>query len=241
MKVRILGTGCAVPSLRRLSSSCLVLTAWGNILIDIGPSVVRRLLEFGYTVNDIDLILLTHFHPDHTVDLPAFLFACNYGESERTKKLTIVGGKGVRPFCRSLDRLYPWIRPLKYEMAIKTLRGSTWRQEGISFTTAAMKHRDESIGVRIEEKGKSAVFSGDTDYAPGLIKLASGADLLIVECSFPERKAKGHLNLSTLLPIVREAKPKRVLMSHLYPEWEEFTAPLPEPLLLAEDGMEIEV
>lgn len=241
MKVKILGTGTAVPSLKRLSSSYLVLTEGATILIDVGPSVVRRLLEFGYRVTDIDLIVLTHFHPDHTVDLSTFLFACNYGETERTRKLRLVGGKGVRPFYRKLSHIYPWIVPVKYEIAIKTLPRGVWREGGILLTTAGMKHKDESIGLRIEEKGRSVVFSGDTDYAPGLIRLASGADLLVVECSFPQRKAKGHLNLLTLLPMVQDAKPKRVLMSHLYPEWEAFKAPLPAPLLLAEDGMEVEV
>ena len=47
MKIRILGTGGAVPSLRRLSSAYLVSLSGGNMLIDVGPSVVRRLLSSG--------------------------------------------------------------------------------------------------------------------------------------------------------------------------------------------------
>ena len=65
--------------------------------------------------------------------------------------------------------------------------------------------------------------------------------LLVVECAFPERKMKGHLNLETLLPVVRQAKPKQVILSHLDPEWEKYGAPLPAPLLLGEDGMEIDL
>jgi ribonuclease BN (tRNA processing enzyme) len=63
----------------------------------------------------------------------------------------------------------------------------------------------------------------------------------VIECSFPEYKAKGHLNLPAVLTIVKEAKPKRVIMSHLYPAWEEFNDVLPPPLLLGEDGLEIEI
>jgi ribonuclease BN (tRNA processing enzyme) len=241
MKVKILGTGTAVPSLKRLSSSYLVTAGWGNILIDVGPSVVRRLLEFGYKVEEIDIIIITHFHPDHTADLVTFLFACNYGESERRKPLTIVGGKGIRAFCRKLSELYPWIVPLHYRLQIKTLPRGTWRIKDGSVTTTGMKHREESIGVRLEEKGKSVVFSGDTEYTPALARLAYRADLLVVECSFPVTEAKGHLNLAGLLSIVGASNPKMVLMSHLYPQWQEFDGPLPAPLLLAEDGMEIDV
>jgi ribonuclease BN (tRNA processing enzyme) len=104
-----------------------------------------------------------------------------------------------------------------------------------------MVHRPESIGVRIEERGKRVVFSGDTDYSPALAALAADADLLVVECSFPEQKVRGHLNLPTLLTVVREARPKRVIMSHLSPVWEEFRGVLPPPLLLGEDGLTMEL
>jgi len=94
--------------------------------------------------------------------------------------------------------------------------------------------------VRIEQ-GKSVTFSGDTDYSGNLAMLATGTDLLITECSFPDKKVKGHLNLPTLNRIVEEAKPRRVIISHLYPEWDAFRGVLHEPYLLAEDGMDVEV
>jgi ribonuclease BN (tRNA processing enzyme) len=241
MKVKILGTGTAVPSLKRASSAYLVLTTWGNILVDIGPSVVRRLLEFGFTVNDVDMIVLTHFHPDHTVDLPTFLFACNYGEQERSKPLVVVGGKGLRVFYANMAGVYPWIKPVTYKLTTKVLSRSRWRLGPLSIASDRMRHRDESIGVRIEEAGKSAVFSGDTDYTPALGALASRTDLLVVECSFPVRKLEGHLNLDDVRRVIQPARPRKVLLSHLYPAWEESDTPLPAPLLLAEDGLEIDV
>jgi ribonuclease BN (tRNA processing enzyme) len=94
--------------------------------------------------------------------------------------------------------------------------------------------------VRIEEI-RAVVFSGDTDYSANLIRLARGADLLVVECSFPEQKVKGHLDLASLERIVARAKPRQVLLSHLYPAWENFRGVLHAPLLLAEDGLEIEL
>jgi ribonuclease BN (tRNA processing enzyme) len=237
----MLGTGSSVPSLRRLSSSCLVSTRSGTVLIDVGPSVVRRLLEFCATVDDVDIIVLTHFHPDHTIDLVTFLFACNYGERERQKPLVIIGGKGVRAFYRRLAAPFPWIEPISYRLAIKTLPQGRWKTGSLSITTGPTNHRDESIVVRLEEDGKSAVFSGDTGYSPSLGRLASDTDLFVVECSYPIRKEKGHLNLSSLHRIVELAHPRQVVMTHLSPEWEEFRGSLPSPLLLGEDGMEIEL
>lgn len=241
MRVTILGTGTAVPSLNRLSSSYLLSAESGRLLIDVGPSVVRRLLEAGHTVEDVDAIILTHFHVDHTADLSTFLFACNYGARERERSLTLAGGKNLGLFYRRLTRLYPWIVPNRYELSVRQMRGKVWRLRDLSITWASMNHREESVAIRVEEGGKSVVFSGDTDYTPALAGLAAGADLLVAECAFPLRKVKGHLNLETLLPLVRQARPKRVILSHLYPEWDDYNAPLPAPLLLGEDGMEIEL
>lgn len=239
MRLRFLGTGTATPSLRRVSSSYLLSTSWGNILIDIGPSVVRRLLEFAFTVGDIDMIVLTHFHPDHTVDLAAFLFACNYGELERKKDLVLLGGRGLESFYRRLRLAYPSIRPNRYALTLRTMASDIWPLcTDITIETRPMRHRRESIGVKVKGE-KSVVFSGDTDYSNNLIALATGADLLVSECSLPDLKAKGHLNLPMIQKVVEKARPSQVILSHLYPEWERFRGVLHAPFLLAEDGLEI--
>lgn len=238
MKIKILGTGTSIPSLNRLSSSYLVSVNGKNILIDIGPSVVRRLLEFGYSINDIDAVFLTHFHVDHSVDLSTFLFACNYGIEPRRKPLLILGGTGLKRFFNGLETIYPWIKPNYYELSLKTMYNSSYLFDDILIKTAKVRHNKESIAIKIEHK-KTVVFSGDTSFSRNFIKLAYDVDLCIIECSFPERDVKGHLNLKTIEKIIKKARPKKVILSHLYPEWDVFKGILYEPYLLAEDGMEI--
>lgn len=239
MKIKILGSGTSIPSLKRVSSAYLVFTEKCNILIDIGPSVVRRLLEFGYTVDNIDVIFITHFHVDHTADLSTFFFACNYGEVQRTKPLFIAGGSGIQRFYKNLSKVYPWILPNSYKLDVYNFRSGTLEIFDIKARAAKVNHNKESVGIRIDKDGRSVVFSGDTDYSDNLIKLAKEADLFVVDCAFPERKVKGHLNLNMLEEIVKKAAPNRVLLSHLYPEWEDYRGVLHAPYLMAEDGMEI--
>ena len=152
MKIKILGTGTCVPSLQRSSSSYLVQTKQLNILIDVGPSVVRRLLEYGFTTRDIDVIILTHFHVDHTADLSTFLFASNYDVEARTKELSVVGGDGLHDFYRGLLAVYPWLLPRSYEISLREMSKGTLNKGGLVITTAQMEHNNESIGVRIEEE-----------------------------------------------------------------------------------------
>ncbi len=238
MKLTILGTGTSTPSLKRGSPSYLLIAGKQKILVDVGPAVVRRLLECGYAVTDIDVIVITHFHVDHTADLSTFLFACNYGEQARTRPLTIIGGPGIRRFYGGLKKIYRWVAPKSYELSIVTMKSGALQLNGITIEIYPVKHNKESIGVRATER-KTVAFTGDTAYSKDLVKLAAGADLLVAECSFPFRTVKGHLNLETLDGVVREARPKRVILTHLDPEWDDFKGILHAPYLLGEDGMTI--
>ena len=244
MKLKILGTGTATPSLQRASSSYLLSTAWGNILVGIGPSVVRRLLEYGYTIDDVDMIVLTHFHPDHTVDLATFLFASNYGDVTRKKPLILLGGRGLEEFYENYVRLYRWLSPAGYDLILKSLPTGEWSVGEVTIKTSKSSHNPESIALRVTEgksEAKGIVFTGDTDFSKDLVALADGADLMVSECSFPEKKIHGHLNLADLQRIVKEAKPRQVILSHLYPDWEAFNGVLHAPLLLGIDGLDIEL
>lgn len=239
MRIRFLGTGSCVPSLRRNPASILI-EADKRVLVDIGPSTVRRLLEFGYTVRDIDAIILTHFHVDHSSDLPAFLFASNFDLTPRNHPLLLLGGRGVKTFVHNLILVYPWIKPRTYSMSVRSL-GRPLAMSSISIDAMPVNHNRESMAIRLKEGDKVLVISGDTDFSKNLIRLARGCDLLIAECSFPERKVEGHMNLQVLSSIVQKAEPKRVMITHLYPEWEEYEKPLPPPFLIAEDGMEVDL
>jgi ribonuclease BN (tRNA processing enzyme) len=241
MKVRFLGTGTSVPSLKRLSSSYLVSTERQRFLVDVGPSVVRRLLEEGFTVDDVDGVMITHFHVDHTADLSTFLFACNYGATVRRKPLAIVGGQGIVRFFRGLKAVYPWIAPKSYRLTLHSLPTGSLEVEGATIETTRVNHRRESIAVKITEKGKSVVFSGDTAYSRNLERIAGGVDLLVAECAFPHRNSEGHSNLTVVEKMVSRAQPRRVILTHLYPEWDDYPGVLHTPCLLGEDGMEMEV
>ncbi|HOE18462.1 MAG TPA: ribonuclease Z [Syntrophorhabdaceae bacterium] len=238
MKLTMLGTGTSMPSLRRGSSSCLLTTKRQKILIDIGPAVVRRLLECGHSVTDIDAVAVTHFHVDHTADLSTFLFACNYGKEVRTKPLTIIGGPGVRRFYSGLNKIYRWVAPKSYNLSIVTMKRDVLQLDGLAIETFPVNHNRESIGIRVQER-RAVAFTGDTAHSKSLVKLAAGVDLLVAECSFPFRAMKGHLNLEALDRIVREARPKRVILTHLDPEWDDFKGVLHAPYLLGEDGMTV--
>ena len=241
MRLKVLGTGTCNPSVRRGSPAYVVSEGALTILVDAGPAVAHRLVEFGYSVLDIDVVVVTHFHVDHTADLATLFFAYNYGVVPRQKPLLVIGGEGIERLYENLQNLYPWVEPKSYRLSLETADETTIEKGGMAITTGLMNHRPESIGVRVSRGEKSITFTGDTDYSENLVTLARNTDVLVAECSFPEKKVPGHMNLEVLNRVVTEARPRRVILSHLYPDWEDFRGVLHAPYLLGEDGLEIDL
>ncbi|MCK5087559.1 MAG: MBL fold metallo-hydrolase, partial [Melioribacteraceae bacterium] len=65
MKVTFIGTGSGKVSLERFHSSILVSKKNSNLLIDVGDSISRALLNLNISINSIDQILISHNHADH--------------------------------------------------------------------------------------------------------------------------------------------------------------------------------
>src|SRR5512139_3848115 len=103
MEITIIGSGTGVPSLRRGSPATVIRAGAHRLLLDSGSGTLRRMLEAGIDCKDVDCLLYSHFHPDHTADLVPFLFASNYGSDEvRTGDLTIIGPVGMAVFYDKL-------------------------------------------------------------------------------------------------------------------------------------------
>ncbi len=249
MQITILGSGTCVPSLRRSSPGVLVEVERTKIVLDTGPGSLRQMLRAGVSVNDIDLIVYSHFHVDHTADLAPFIFASKYTpDLFRTKPLTIIGPRGLQEFYHCLTQAYgKWIVPEHF--AINWIEADAGTQEFATFRlrTLPTQHSGNSIAVRIENScGISMAYSGDSQYCQNLIEIARQVDLLILECSFPEGMAcVGHLTPSRAGQIARESQCRKLVLTHFYPPCDEHDLLTPlrteyqGEVLLAEDLMTV--
>jgi len=246
----LLGSGTGIPSLKRASPGLIILSDKTQIWIDSGPGTLRKMLEFGITYQDPDLLLYTHLHPDHTADLVPTLFACKYGDLPRKKDLLCMGGSRFKSFFEKLEELYgSWIEPQSYQLTVKEISEETMLYRDLKIFSKPMAHIPGSVGYRIEFKnGKSIAISGDTDYCQNIIDLALEVDLLVLECSFPDgKKVEGHLTPSLAGRIGMESHCKRLLLTHFYPVCDQFDI-LNQckqvylgQIILAEDLMRIQI
>ena len=91
--LQVLGSGGPEITDQRASSAYLV---WqdgkARILVDMGPGSMLRYEQSGARVEDLDVILLTHLHVDHSADLPALIKAAFF--TERKRDLPLYGPTG---------------------------------------------------------------------------------------------------------------------------------------------------
>lgn len=221
MDITIIGSGTCIPSKLRASPCVMVKTAGSTILCDTGPGALRQLLLAGALISDIDMIIYSHFHIDHTADFCPFVFASKYGpELVRSRDLTIMGPRGLMQWYENLKRVHgQWIEPERYRINWIETNNEKHLFNGFSVQSAQVKHSESSIAVRIEDsRNKTLVYSGDTDYCEEIIDISMNADKVLLECSCPEgHKVEGHLTPSLAGRIARESGCKSLVPTHLYP------------------------
>jgi len=220
MKITIIGSGCGVPSQKRASPATLLEHGKQMMLIDIGMGTMRKMTELSIDYRKIDTIFITHFHPDHTLDLISFLFTAKYQADLRKEPLTLIGAAGLKKlYSQCLDIYGEAIKPRQYELIIKEAGEEQFDAGGLKVTSLSMQHAPSSIGFRFSNaQKKTFAISGDTDYSDNLITLGKKADLLILECSLPEKfKSSGHLTPAQCGTIAERCRCKRLILNHIYP------------------------
>ncbi len=246
-RVATIGTGCCIPQPGRNGSCTLVSAAGVKIVIDLGLGSLVGLVEKGVSHRDIDLLLFTHTHVDHTAELASMLFAANYDEEVRTRTLTMVGTAGFNTFFADLAGVYGrWGEPQNYRReVVEIIPGALFEAGRVAINTLPVNHDPTSVAYRISLGDKSVTITGDTGPTEGLAGFARGCDLLICEASLPDgTETDYHMNARQAGALAREAGVEQLVLTHFYPSSEEGDPALVAkeefsgPVTVARDGME---
>lgn len=219
MRVTILGAGQYYLTPGDLSlynaTGQLVEVGQSKIIMDFGRGCLRSLTQLGVSVHDIDIICISHLHPDHVADLLPF-FQAHFVERKLSnvpsKDLTIIGPTGTKQWFELMTQLL--YETLPYQPTIlEDVKQSTFGD--ITINTTLLKHVIPNLGYRINDGQRSVTYSGDTGYTVTLPKFAQNTDLLILEAANDSGVvSEFHLNATQAGDIATAAGAKQLVLTH---------------------------
>lgn len=244
MRVQFIGCGDALGSGGRFNTCFHVTGRQINFLIDCGASSVLAMKRLAIVRNDIDLILITHFHGDHFGGLPFFLLDAQF--NGRTRPLTIAGPRGIQArLTQVMETLFEHSSktPPRFDLAVIKLEPEQVSVFGAaSITPYPVVHGASGgpfLAYRIAAEDRIIAYSADTEWTDTLIPLGRDADLFIAEAYYYDKIVKNHLSLTTLEAHLGEIRPKRLVLTHMSDDMLGRLAALDHTA--AEDGMMIEL
>jgi ribonuclease BN (tRNA processing enzyme) len=254
MRLVVLGSGTSVPHPQRAASAHWLATRAGTLLLDASAASVHRMAQENLNWVELDAIWISHFHLDHVGGLAPFLFGTKHAPQTRARRkpLVIYGGYGLKKLLSAFDEAgeYDLLKqPFPVEVREVAPRTEFELLPGLRARTLSTPHTRESLAIRLTEgDGPSLVYTSDTGYTDALGAFGEGAALLMMECSFwRDKPVETHLELRDAMQLARRAAPGRVLLTHLYPEWDgidigaEARKLWPGETIPATDGLTLEI
>lgn len=212
MKVTVIGYWGGFPGQNEATSGYLFQHEGFNMLVDCGSGVVSQLQNY-LTIEDIDAVVLSHYHHDHVADIGPL----QYGRlihsflGKRIDELPIYGHSFEhQEFSR-----------LTYKSITK---GITYNPEEelivgpfrVSFLKT--KHPVVCYAMRITAGNHTVVYTADTCYIKEFETFSKNADLLICECNLyanQDGSSVGHMTSIEAGKIAKNANVGELLLTHL--------------------------
>ena len=250
IRIDFLGTGNAFTPSGRLHALTLI---DGNILIDTPPTLITQLRRKGIKTSEIEHLLFTHWHADHTFGFPFFMLERKYiSDPMKEHELKIYlrpGGKKILSslcnvgFPGSLEEIgdmAEWYEEEKLEIL-----GTNW-----NFERFAVCHTPETDPHGYElthNSGIKILHCGDSGPCLEIEKRAKNADVVILEMGMPDiGDFPYHYTPSDVVKFSNKFPGRLILVTHNYASSKNFSEGFQPPILpkevcQLEDGDAIEI
>jgi ribonuclease BN (tRNA processing enzyme) len=160
----------------------------GHVLVEPSPTAVPHLRKCGLTVQALDVVVISHFHADHTFGWPFLLLELLRNRDDRP--LHVVGPPAVDAYLLEMIGVAGIPDVQEAVDANKDIRfievDGTWQQAGpLRFRAVEVEHVPHlrCFGYLFERAARTVAYSGDTRPCAGLDELAAGSDVLVLECN----------------------------------------------------------
>jgi ribonuclease BN (tRNA processing enzyme) len=240
----VLGCSGMYATTERAASGYFLETKNKRVWIDAGSGSWAHLQEY-CDWRDLDAIVLSHRHPDHTTDVFQVFHARQYGDPEPKPRIPLYGPQ------ETIDRLLTFVQEFGDSFDLNPIDPESVIEIGdarLSFVR--MAHPAVTLGIRIENEGSVLAYSADTGASADFKALAHHANIFVCEATFQnsDDEWEGHLRASSAGQIAAEQGCDRLILTHL-PPGRDLSASLEQAqstatdvtVALAEDRMRLTV
>jgi ribonuclease BN (tRNA processing enzyme) len=217
MKLTVLGNNGPFPSAGGACSGYLIRSGSANILVDCGNGSLAN-LQMVIGLGELDAVILTHLHSDHTSDMHVLRYAVRIkrmrGQFDRLINV-YAPPEPAEEYAR-LDSKDAFV------LEAIAPRG-TLPIGDVKISFRQMKHPYLNYAVAMECEGRKFVYSGDTSWTEDLVEFAKGADLLMLDAGLLEKDYSAnaaHLTAAQCGLAAVKAGARKLLLTHLWPEYD---------------------
>ena len=168
MKIVLLGTSSAVPTLTR-GLSCTALIREGDVfLFDCGEGTQVQLMRSGVKRSRIHSIFIGHLHGDHLYGIAGLLSTLHL--DGRETPLNVFGPEGLRTFLNAAFRTsdLQFTFKLTVQEFPRGYRGRVLDEEEFCVDALPLDHSIFCLGWRFQEKPKPGIFNLDRAQELGI-------------------------------------------------------------------------
>ncbi|HLQ77656.1 MAG TPA: ribonuclease Z [Terriglobia bacterium] len=168
MRIVLLGTSSAVPTLTRGLSATAVIRDGDVFLFDCGEGTQVQLMRSGVKRSRIHSIFIGHLHGDHLYGIAGLLSTMHL--DGREEPLNVFGPEGIRGYLnasfRTADLQFKF--GLKVQEFPRGFRGRVLDESEFYVDALPLEHSIFCLGWRLQEKTKPGTFNLEEAQALGV-------------------------------------------------------------------------
>lgn len=225
MRLVVLGCHSPFPGPGQANPGYLLQVEGKNILLDCGTGVVSELQKH-VSVKDLDAVIISHLHPDHSADLIPFGFAAMAlslnGELKHPIPVYMPPG-GSQLFTSVVNQLGNLAGQLTKGLTFSDYAAGEMDVIGLRANLFPTTHAMQCHGIYIRSQDGTFAYTADTAYTPELVSHVKDVDLLLAEAGgvTPEQAKKtNHLLPAEAGKLAAEANAGTLILTHFLPNTE---------------------
>lgn len=209
MRLKVIGSGDLWSS---SNSACYLVD--DKILIDMPNGTYKALLRNNVKPQNIDNILITHFHGDHYFDVPFIMLS----KVNKKGKLNIALNKTGKKKIKKLFKLaFPNSKKkVKENVEVNYYYEDNFKIDDYKISKYLVKHghMKKSYGYIIDYDNKKVGFTGDSAYCDTVKFMASICNYLVCDTTYINGN-KSHMGIDNVMNLADTYKNCTFLLSHL--------------------------